>query len=142
MKQNMSLQEQDTARRLEIVQAKLNERPMWHLKRRKADSTRIWKHLYKELVAGFEMKLFRRFPLFEIEVNTHSERFTIKTFKSVSTSYKSICIKEADIQKTLHEVNSALIHYQLRIVEKGKPDSVRRQYTVEFVEPEVKSLEK
>ena len=116
----------------------------WHLKRRKADSTRIWKRLFKDLEELLEEQTpFTRSSYITIVVYPRDNKYLTKVQKHTHSSFHGyIAKRQKDYTVVIAELNSVLIQYNLVLAE--TPESKKRnhhhtingyhEYEVKFVQ--------
>lgn len=99
----------------------------WHSKRRKADSTRIWKKLFIDIenLLKDEKHPFTSKAFIILTVNPCENRYSLQVHKHSSTLYHGITGKrEKDSSKVIKELNKLLTHYDLILIE--TPESQKR----------------
>lgn len=118
----------------------------WHLKHRKADSTRIWKLLYNDIecLLKDERYAFTESDYISIVVYPHYNKYSIHVHKHICSYYHGLVARrETDYNKVISEINSALIHYNLALIETPESKKVntdriinlQKEYDVKFVKP-------
>ena len=140
----LSAEEQQLANRAEEIRKVMATHGRWHIRRRKSDSNRFWKLIYKnlELAMAQPHPFHKSQPLMAIEVAINSGRYTLKTHMSTHTAFKQFQGKSLDIENTIAEINAALAHYKLSFVETEESAkrhitrnlSIHRTYTMKFIE--------
>ena len=99
----------------------------WHSKRRKADTTRIWKRLFIDIenLLKDEKHPFTSKAYIILTVYTYRDWYSLQVHKHGSTLYHSVTGKrEQDNNKVITELNAILIHYNLVLLE--TPESQKR----------------
>ena len=117
----------------------------WHSKRRKADSTRIWKKLYRDLeeLVREERYPFTSTAFITLTVFPNADKYMLQVHRHNRSLFHGIVGKrEKDYQKVIRELNSVLSHYDLILVE--TPESAKKattrslnsqkEYDVKFVQ--------
>ena len=120
--------------RTEQLANKLRERiskiGRWHSKRRKADSTRIWKKLFVDIenLLKDEKHPFTSRAYIILTVYPHQDRYSFQVHKHGSTLYHSVSGKrEKDCNKVIQELNKLLAHYNLILNETAESQK-RKSY--------------
>ena len=139
----MSSEEQRITALVEELRTKMTLLGRWHLKRRKSDATRIWKMLYRDL----EELLKERHPFtnayITLIVYPKRNQYSINIHRYNRSCYHGyVARKDLDYERIIAELNSALSHYNLVLIE--TPESQERtkqhrynpnmEYNVKFVE--------
>lgn len=117
--------------RTEQLSIKLKERisqiGRWHSKRRKADTTRIWKKLFADIESLLKDEKHPFTSRAYIILTVYSDRnwYALQVHKHNTTLYHGVTgKKEEDGDKVIRELNSLLAHYNLALIE--TPESQKR----------------
>lgn len=124
----MSAEEIRTEQLVTKLKERISQIGRWHSKRRKADSTRIWKKLFVDLenLVKDEKYPFTSRAYIVLIVYPHQNWYTLQVHKHNSILYHSIAGKrEPDYNKVIKELNALLIRYNLALLE--TPDSQKRK---------------
>ena len=140
----VSAEDLQVAKLVEQLRQKISLVGRWHLKRRKADSTRIWKRLFKDLVELLEEQTpFTKSSYITITVYPRDNKYLTKVQKHTYSSFHGyIAKRQKDYTVVIAELNSVLIQYNLVLAE--TPESKKRnnhhtingyhEYDVKFVQ--------
>ena len=92
----------------------------WHSKRRKSDTTRVWKKLFVDLetLVNDEKHPFTNRIGLVLVVYPNKNQYSLQVHKHNSTLYHSVIAKrENDYNKLIAELNALLSHYDLVLIE-------------------------
>lgn len=125
---------------LENLRAKVTQLGRWHLKRRKADSTRLWKLLFRDIEGILDEKYpFSERTSIKLMVYTRQNKYFLIVHKHNITRYHGYVAKgEENYEKIIADIISVLSHYNLTLSEtaesKQNSRSLQKQYEVKFAE--------
>lgn len=141
---HMSAEDLHITQQVENLKIRISHVGRWHLKRRKADSTRIWKMLFKDMEDILkEQHPFTRTAFITIIVYPSENKYLMQVHKHNRSCFHGLIAKrQKDYKTVISELNSVLIHYNLALVE--TPESQKRnsshtinghkEYEVKFVQ--------
>lgn len=124
----MSAEEIRTEQLVNKLKERISQIGRWHSKRRKADTTRIWKKLFAdlEILVKDEKNPFTNRAYIMLIVYPHQKRYTMHFHRHNSVLYHSVVGKrEPDYNKVIKELNALLIRYNLVLLE--TPESQKRK---------------
>lgn len=104
----------------EDLKEKIYSISRWHSKRRRADSTRIWKIMYNLLVdIANDSPEYVHSPLFEIEFFPDKAMYSFQYHHRGHICYRGYIAKEKahNHNETISKLNKLFSHYNLTIVE-------------------------
>lgn len=140
----VSAEELQVAKQVELLRQRISLVGRWHIKRRKADSTRIWKRLFKDLEELLEeQQPFTKSSYISITVYIRENKYLTQVHKHNRSSFHGyIAKRQRDYTVVITELNSVLKQYNLVLEE--TPESKKRnlnhtingykEYEVKFVQ--------
>ena len=140
----VSAEELQTSKLVEQLRQRISLVGRWHIKRRKADSTRIWKRLFKDLEDLLkEQHPFTKTSYISIIVYMKENKYLTQVHKHNCSSFHGyIATRQKDYTIVIAELNSVLKQYNLELAE--TPESKKRdlshtingykEYDVKFVQ--------
>lgn len=125
----VSAEELQVAKLVEELKQRISLVGRWHLKRRKADSTRIWKRLFKDLKELLkEQQPFTKSSYISITVYPKENKYLTQVHKRNCSSYHGyIAKRQKNYAVVIAELNSVLIQYNLVLAE--TPESKKRNFS-------------
>lgn len=125
----VSAEELQVAKLVEELRQRISLVGRWHLKRRKADSTRIWKRLFKDLKELLkEQQPFTKSSYISITVYPRENKYLTQVHKRNCSSYHGyIAKRQKNYTVVIAELNSVLIQYNLVLAE--TPESKKRNFS-------------
>ncbi len=121
-----SAEELRISHKVQKLKEKISRVGRWHLKRRKADSTRIWKMLFNDMESLLEEQHpFLKGTFISLIVYPRDHKYLIQVHKTHCSSFHGLVAnRQKDCNVVISELNSVLIHYDLALVE--TPESQKR----------------
>ena len=105
---------------------RITQKGRWHSKRRKSDTTRVWKKLFAdlEILVNDEKHRFTNKIGLILVVYPNKNQYSLQVHRHNSILYHSVIAKrENDYNKIIAELNALLSHYDLVLSE--TPESLK-----------------
>lgn len=109
-----------TEKQVDRLRERISQVGRWHSKRRKSDTTRVWKKLFTDLesLLKTEKHPFTGSIGIVLVVYPSKKQYSLQVHKLNSISYHSVIGKEdKDYNKVIAELNALLSHYNLVLSE-------------------------
>lgn len=129
---------------VEELRSKITHVGRWHLKGRRADSTRIWKMLFRYIEEILEDRYpFSRRTFIRLHVYPQNNQYSFMVQRHNRTCYRGyIAKREDDYNVIIKDLNSVLSHYNLCLLETAESQkrtahhhmTPEKEYELKFIQ--------